>query len=66
MTQVVLQGKCAVTFREIILFRTLFCFFITFLPFRSDDTARSEVESRGEPEGGDDTPPCKSSNDLTY
>ncbi|XP_034234553.1 GTPase-activating protein and VPS9 domain-containing protein 1 [Thrips palmi] len=27
---------------------------------RSDDTARSEVESRGEPEGGDDTPPLSS------
>ncbi|XP_011497747.1 PREDICTED: GTPase-activating protein and VPS9 domain-containing protein 1 isoform X3 [Ceratosolen solmsi marchali] len=31
---------------------------------RSDDTARSEIESRGEPEGGEDTPPpvnqCKS------
>ena len=25
--------------------------------FRSDDTARSEIESRGEPEGGEDTPP---------
>ncbi|XP_014237256.1 receptor-mediated endocytosis protein 6 homolog isoform X1 [Trichogramma pretiosum] len=24
---------------------------------RSDDTARSEIESRGEPEGGEDTPP---------
>ena len=24
---------------------------------RSDDTGRSEIESRGEPEGGEDTPP---------
>lgn len=35
---------------------------IIFLFSRSDDTARSEIESRGEPEGGEETPPpvnCK-------
>lgn len=36
------------------------------IAFRSDDTARSEIESRGEPEGGEDTPPpvnTRKSND---
>lgn len=37
-------------------------FSCSFLFYRSDDTARSEIESRGEPEGGEETPPpvnCK-------
>ncbi|XP_052119444.1 receptor-mediated endocytosis protein 6 homolog isoform X1 [Frankliniella occidentalis] len=33
---------------------------------RSDDTARSEVESRGEPEGGDDTPPLSSAGAAVF
>lgn len=33
---------------------------------RSDDTARSEVESRGDPEGGDDTPPLSAAGGAVF